>query len=108
MLVATSEHLEGRKIVETFGLVLGSTTRVQLIAEKMVSDIRKFIGGEAVECTDALANAREEAVQRMVEEAKELKANAIVGMRFSITSITPTVVEIVAYGTAVNAKNSKK
>ncbi len=106
MLVATSEYLTGRKIVETFGLVIGSTTRAQLITEEVVSNIRKFIGGEVVEYTDGLAVAREEAVQRMIKEAEELKANAIVEMRFSITSITPAVVEIVAYGTAVNVKES--
>jgi len=107
MLVATSEHLKGREIIETFGLVIGSTTRAQLVTEEAVSNIRKFIGGEAVEYTDGLALAREEAVQRMIKEAEELKANAIVGMRFSITSVTPNVVEIVAYGTAVNVKESE-
>ena len=105
MLVTTSEHIKGREIVETFGLVIGGTTRVQLAAEEVVSHIRKFIGGEACEYTDALAFAREESVQRMIKEAEELKANAIVGMRFSTTPVTPTVVEIVAYGTAVNVKN---
>ncbi len=105
MLVATSEQLKGREIVETFGLVIGSTTRGQLVTEEVISNIRKIIGGESVEYTDGLALAREEAVQRMIKEAEELKANAIVGMRFSITSVTQTVVEIVAYGTAVNVKD---
>ncbi len=108
MLVATSEHLKGREIVETFGLVIGSTTRAQWVGEEVVSNIRKFIGGEAIEYTDAIANAREEAVERMIKEAKQLKANAIVGMRFFTMPVTPTVLEIVAYGTAVNAKKSKK
>ncbi len=107
MLVATSEQLKGREIVETFGLVIGSTTRVQLATEEVLSNIRKFIGGEAVEYTDGLANAREEAVQRMIKEAEDLEANAIVGMRFSITAVTLTVIEIVAYGTAVKVKESE-
>ena len=107
MLVATSEHLKGREVVETFGLVIGSTTRAQLVTEEVVSNIRKFIGGEAVEYTDGLALAREEAVQRMIKEAEELEANAIVGMRFSITPVNPNVVEIVAYGTAVTVKDAE-
>ena len=107
MLVVTSEKIKGREIVETFGLVIGSTTRGQWVGNEVVSNIRKFVGGEAIEYTDTLADAREEAVQRMIKEAKELEANAIVSMRFSTNSVTPNVVEIVAYGTAVRTKKER-
>ena len=108
MIVTTSSHIQGKKIVETFGLVIGSTTRAEWLGNELVSKLRKFVGGEFLEYTEMLSDAREEAIQRMIAEAKQLGANAVVDMRFSTAQAMPNAVEILAYGTAIKARKAAK
>jgi len=87
MIVVTTEQLEGKKITETLGLVRGSTIRAR--------------HGEVKDYTVMLAQAREEALQRMIDQAEKMGANAIVGARFVTSMVMSGAAEMVAYGTAV-------
>ena len=104
MIVTTSDKIKGKKIVETFGLVMGNTIRAKWIGADVVSSLRQIVGGELNEYTDMLSEAREEAIQRMVAEAKSLKANAVVDARFTTSQVMENAAEILAYGTAVKVK----
>jgi len=106
MIVTTSSSIEGKKIVETFGLVLGSTVRAKWVGDDLISSIRQIVGRELVEYTDALDDAREKAIQRMIAEAKELGANAVVDARFTTSQVLPGAAEILAYGTAVKVRKA--
>jgi len=108
MIVTTSSKIAGREIVETFGLVMGNMINSKWIGKDIVSGIRQIVGGELVEYTDMLSETREEAVQRMVAEAKHLGANAVVDMKFTTSTVMEGAAEILAYGTAVKTRKAKK
>jgi len=108
MIVTTSSQIKGRQIAETFGLVMGNTIRAKWVGADFVSGLRQVVGGELKEYTDMLSEAREEAVQRMVAEAKELGANAVVDARFTTSQVMQSAAEILAYGTAVKVKKTGK
>lgn len=101
MLIATSEHIERRRIVQTLGLVKGSAIRARHIGRDITAGLRTIVGGEIPEYTQMLAEARELAIQRMVAEAEKLGANAIVGVRFTTSMVMSGAAEMLAYGTAV-------
>ncbi|RLC70772.1 MAG: YbjQ family protein [Chloroflexi bacterium] len=101
MLITTSEHIEGRRIVQTLGLVKGSAIRARHIGRDITAGLRTIVGGEIPEYTQMLAEARELAIQRMVAEAEKLGANAIVGVRFTTSMVMSGAAEMLAYGTAV-------
>jgi uncharacterized protein YbjQ (UPF0145 family) len=101
MIVVTTEQIEGKRIVQTLGLVRGSTIRARHIARDIMAGLRGIVGGEIVDYTKMLAQAREEALQRMVEQAEKMGANAIVSTRFVTSMVMSGAAEIVAYGTAV-------
>ena len=108
MIIASSSNIKDYEVVETFGLVMGNTIKAKWIGKEVISGIRQIIGGELVEYTDMMSEAREEAIQRMVSEAKELKANAIVDVRFTTSSVMANAAEILVYGTAVKVKKLRK
>jgi uncharacterized protein YbjQ (UPF0145 family) len=108
MIVTTSSEINGKEIVETFGLVMGNTIRAKWIGADVISGLRQIVGGELSEYTDMLSEAREQAIQRMIGEAKHLKANAIVDARFTTSQVMENAAEILAYGTAVKVKKAKK
>ena len=108
MIVTTSSQIEGKKISQTFGLVIGNTIRAKWIGKDIVSGIRQLVGGELVEYTEMLSEAREEALQRMIAEAKELGANAVVDAKFTTSQVMQNAAEILAYGTAVKVKKASK
>lgn len=108
MIVASSGEIKGHKIVETFGLVMGNTIKAKWIGKDVISGLRQLIGGELIEYTEMMSEAREEAIQRMVEEAKQLKANAVVDVRFTTSSVMSNAAEILVYGTAVKVRKSSK
>lgn len=101
MIVVTTEQMEGKRITETLGLVRGSTIRARHVGRDIMASLRNIVGGEVKEYTVMLAQAREEALQRMIEQAEKMGANAIVGTRFVTSMVMSGAAEMVAYGTAV-------
>lgn len=101
MLITTTETIPGRKITKVLGLVKGSTVRAQAIGKDILAFAKNLVGGEIKECTKLLAETREQSLDRMIEEAKEKGANAIVGVNFSTSDIEAGAAEILVYGTAV-------
>jgi uncharacterized protein YbjQ (UPF0145 family) len=101
MIVVTTEQIEGKRIVETLGLVRGSTIRARHMGRDIMAGMRNIVGGEVKDYTVMLAQAREEALQRMVEQAEKMGANAVVGTRFVTSMVMSGAAEMVAYGTAV-------
>lgn len=101
MIITTTDEIPGATIVETLGLVRGSTVRARHIGRDIMASLRNMIGGEVGEYTKLLAEAREESLQRMIESAEAMGGNAIVGVRFITSAVAQGAAEIVAYGTAV-------
>jgi uncharacterized protein YbjQ (UPF0145 family) len=101
MIVTSTETISGKRIVRTLGLVRGNTIRARNIGRDLLAVLRNVVGGEISEYTKLLGEAREQALDRMVEEADSLGANAVVCTRFSTSEVTSGAAEILAYGTAV-------
>jgi uncharacterized protein YbjQ (UPF0145 family) len=101
VIVVTTEQIEGKRITETLGLVRGSTIRARNIGHDIMAGLRNIVGGEVKDYTVMLAQAREEALQRMIEQAEQMGADAIVGARFVTSMVMSGAAEMVAYGTAV-------
>ena len=101
MMMTTSDSIEGKKIAKTIGLVKGSTIRARHLGRDIMAGLRGMVGGEITEYTKMMAEAREQAIQRMVEDAEKKGASAIVSMRFSTSMIMSGASEILAYGTGV-------
>jgi len=97
----TSEHVIGHRITETKGQVFGVVVRSRGLGGNIMAGLRSLVGGEIKEYTELLEEARRHAVDRMVENANAMGANAIIMMRFDSSEIGQTMSEIVAYGTAV-------
>lgn len=104
MMIVTTEFLPGREIKELFGLVKGSTVQSKHIGKDLLAGLKTIVGGEIKEYTDMLNEARQKSIERMVEEAKQLGANAIIGMRLQSSSVMQGASELIAYGTAVWAE----
>ena len=101
MILTTSDKLEGKKITKTIGLVRGSTIRARHVGRDIMAGLRSLVGGEIVDYTKMMAEAREQAIKRMVEDAEKKGANAVVSMRFTTSMIMSNASEILAYGTGV-------
>ena len=101
MIISTTDHIEGQNIIRVFGMVRGNSVRARHVGRDFMAGIRNLVGGEVQEYTKLLAESREEAVQRMIERAQIMGANAIVGTRFMTSSIAQGSAEMLAYGTAV-------
>jgi len=101
MIVATTESIIGRKTLRTLGVVKGNTVRACHVGEDLMAFMKNLVGGEVSEYTEVIAQAREQAIDRMIEEAKTLGANAVVGLRFSTFYVTQGAAEIMAFGTAI-------
>jgi uncharacterized protein YbjQ (UPF0145 family) len=101
VLFATTETIEGRKIVETLGLVRGNTIQARHVGRDILAGLRNIVGGEIVEYTKMLDRAREQALRRMTAEAEALGADAVVAVRFTTSQTMSGAAEILAYGTAV-------
>lgn len=106
-LVTTLETLPGYRIKKVLGIVSGSTVRARNIGRDIIAGLRNLAGGEIVEYTELLAASRNEALSRMIEKAKAMGANAVLGVRFSTSSIMSGAAEIVAYGTAAIVEPSE-
>ena len=101
MIIITSDHIEGKKTVKTLGLVKGSAIRARHVGRDITASLRSIVGGEITEYTKLMAEAREQAIQRMVEQAEEKGANAIVDTRFVTSMVMSGASELLVYGTAV-------
>tara|TARA_R110002124_G_scaffold21250_1_gene82080 strand:+ start:1546 stop:1860 length:315 start_codon:yes stop_codon:yes gene_type:complete len=104
MLIATTDSVAGREVLETLGLVRGATVRAKHIGTDVLAGLRNLVGGEMKGYSSLLAGAREQALDRMCEEAANIGADAIVGLRMETSAIMNGASEIVAYGTAVRLK----
>ena len=101
MIITTSEQVEGKKVTKTIGMVRGSTIRAKHIGKDIMASFRNIAGGEITEYTKMMAEAREEAIQRMVEVAEKEGANAIIAVRFGTSMVMQNAAEVLAYGTGV-------
>ena len=101
MIIVTTETIPGRQILETKGLVQGSTVRAKHIGRDIAAGLKNLVGGELTGYTELLNESRQEASERMVQQAQQLGANAIVCVRFTTSAITPQASEVLCYGTAV-------
>lgn len=101
MIIVTSETISNKRIVRTLGLVRGTSVRGRHLGKNLIAFLRGTVGGEIKEYTKILSEAREQALDRMVEEAEELGANAIVSLRFASSEIMSNAAEVLTYGTAV-------
>ncbi len=101
MILSSASEIAGHRVVQTLGLVKGNTIRARHVGKDILAVFKNIVGGEIEEYTKMLAEAREQAVDRMVAEALEMDANAIIGVHFSTSYMMASASEIMAYGTAV-------
>lgn len=101
MIITTTPDIEGQRIVETLGLVRGNTIRARFVGRDILAVLRAVAGGEIREYTKMMAEAREQAIDRMTEEAASLGADAVVAVRFQTSVVMKGASEILCYGTAV-------
>jgi uncharacterized protein YbjQ (UPF0145 family) len=101
MIVSTTGSVPGKRIVRYVGLARGNTVRARHVGRDITASLRNLVGGEVSEYTKLLAESREQALDRMVAEAKSLGADAVVEVRFSTSMVMNAAAELLAYGTAV-------
>lgn len=101
MIIASSGTIAGKKIVKTLGLVKGNTIRARHLGKDIVAALKNLVGGEIEEYTKLMAEAREQAIDRMVTAAEQMNANAIIDVRFTTSYIMAMASEILVFGTAV-------
>ena len=101
MLVSNLEFLPGRRVSSHLGLVQGSSVRSKHVGRDIAASFKNFFGGELRGYTELLTDSRDEATERMIEQAKSIGANAVLNVRYSTSSIAAGAAEIFVYGTAV-------
>jgi uncharacterized protein YbjQ (UPF0145 family) len=101
MIVVTSENITGKRIVRTLGLVRGNTVRARHIGRDIMAGLRNIVGGEVHEYAKLVAESREQSLDRMMAEAEELGANAVIAARFTTSVLMGGAAELLAIGTAV-------
>ncbi len=104
MLYVTTETIAGKTITESLGVARGSTVRSRNIGRDIFASLKNIVGGEIEEYTKLQADAREQALQRMIADAHRMGADAIVSVRFTTSVVTQGASEILAFGTAVKLK----
>jgi len=104
MLLVNTENIPGKEIEQVIGMVKGSTIRAKHVGKDILSGLKHLVGGELTEYEEMLREARQIAVSRMVEEAEDKGANAIVNIRFTSASVSQGAAEVLVYGTAVIVK----
>jgi len=104
MLITTQDEFVDYEIIETLGLVKGNTIRARHVGKDIMAGLRNLVGGEITEYTKMLAESREQSIDRMVQNAKELGADAVVCLRFTTSTVMQGSAELLAYGTAVKLK----
>lgn len=101
MTITTTDFIKGKEIIETLDIARGSTVRARNVGRDFLSALKNLIGGEVTAYTKLMAEAREEAIYRMEEDAKHLGADAVINVRFTTSMVMQGCAEILAYGTAV-------
>lgn len=104
MILSTSHMIPGKEIREVLGIVRGNTVRAKHIGRDIMAGLRNIVGGEITEYTKMLAESREQSIDRMIEDAQSMDADAIVGIRFTTSSVMQGAAELLVYGTAVKLK----
>ena len=104
MIIVNTNEIPGKEIIEAIGLVKGSTIQSKNIGKDIMAGLKTLVGGEIKEYTDMLEKARQIAIGRMVKEAEEMGADAIVNIRFATSAIMQGAAELLVYGTAVKIK----
>ena len=107
MILTNVETVPGKKIVEHFGLVQGSTIRAKHVGRDIMASLKNLVGGELKGYTQLLTEARKEATGRMVEQAEQLGVNAVVNVRYATSSVAQGAAELFAYGTAVRLESEE-
>jgi len=107
MIITNIETVPGRRIVEHFGLVSGSTIRAKHVGRDIMASLKNLVGGELKGYTQLLQESRQQAIDRMIEQARHMGANAIVNVRFSTSSVAQGAAELYAYGTAVRIEEGE-
>ncbi len=104
MLLSTQDELADYEIVQTLGMVRGNTIRARHVGKDIMASLRTLVGGEITEYTKMLAESREQAIDRMMTEARARGADAILCVRFTTSAVMQGAAELLAYGTAVKIK----
>jgi len=104
IILTTQDELADYDIVETLAMVRGNTIRARHVGKDIIAGLRTLVGGEIVEYTKMLAEAREQAIDRMIADAQSLNADAIVCLRFTTSPVMAGAAELLAYGTAVRVR----
>jgi len=104
MLLSNTDYIAGKEIVEVLDIARGSTVRARNIGRDIFAGLKNLVGGEIEEYTKLMAQAREQAIDRMIADAESLGADAIINVRFTTAMVMQGCSEILAYGTAVRLK----
>lgn len=104
MIISTTQDLPGKEISEILGIARGSTVRARNIGRDIFAGLKNIVGGEIEEYTKLQAHAREQAMERMIADARKLGADAIINVRFGTSVVMQGAAEMLAYGTAVKLK----
>jgi uncharacterized protein YbjQ (UPF0145 family) len=105
MICSTTNEINGKEVQKTYGIVKGNTVRARNIGRDVLAIFKNIVGGEIEEYTKLMAESREQSLERMMKQAEELGANAVIGVRFSTSYIMGSAAEILTYGTAVIVKD---
>jgi len=101
ILLSNTDYITGRKVARILGLAMGNTVRAKHLGKDIGAGLKSLVGGELKAYTEMLSDARREAMNRMINEAKEMGADAIINIRFMTSAIMGSAAELFAYGTAV-------
>lgn len=104
MIITTTETVPGHEVIEILDIARGSTIRARHVGRDIMAGLKNLVGGEIKEYTKLLAQAREEAIGRMIYDAEQLGADAVVNVRFNTSAVMQASSEILAYGTAVKIR----
>jgi len=101
MILTTTENVAGHRIVEVLGIAKGSTVRAKHVGRDFMAGLKSIVGGEITGYTEMLAEARTQAEERLIDEARQLGADAVVNIRYATSAVMQGAAEMLAYGTAV-------
>lgn len=107
MILVTTETIPGKKITKLLGLVRGNTIRARHLGHDLMAGLKNLVGGEISDYTKMMAEAREQSLDRLSEDARSLGANAIVALRFTTTTMMQGAAEFLVYGTAVECEDQE-
>lgn len=108
VILSSTESIYGKKITKHLGLVRGTSIRTRHLGHDILAKLRGLVGGEIHEYTKLMAESREQVLDRMMDDARELGGNGIVGIRFSTSQVTSGAAELMVYGTAVYVEDASE